>query len=313
MYLNSAGSVIVQTSSSYTPRLTISNTGAATFSGSVGIGVTPNNNSLNPSFDLKGGAGIFGYGDGNYITGNLYYDGAFKLKNTGTGSIILLDDGFSVYTTNSGSTNASVVNSLRLRLTNNGNVLIGSTSDQGSWKAQVTGNMFIRGSDATSSNSGLYLDNSSGTLLFKIRNDGAVYTGNAAVSPYNNTTATAANVVVTATDGNLARSTASSLRFKENINDWDGNGLDTILALKPKTFKYKKDYYDKSDVNFLGLIAEDVAEVSPYLADYENEDRTGQVENVRYANIVVPLIKAIQELKAQNDALQSQINELKNN
>ena len=55
----------------------------------------------------------------------------------------------------------------------------------------------------------------------------------------------------------------------------------------------------------LGLIAEDVAEVSPYLADYENQDRTGQVENVRYANIVVPLIKAIQELKAEIDELKN--------
>jgi hypothetical protein len=62
----------------------------------------------------------------------------------------------------------------------------------------------------------------------------------------------------------------------------------------------------------LGLIAEDVAEVSPYLADYENEDRTGQVENVRYANIVVPLVKAVQEQQALITSLQKQINELKN-
>ena len=55
----------------------------------------------------------------------------------------------------------------------------------------------------------------------------------------------------------------------------------------------------------LGLIAEEVAEVCPYLADYENEDGSGEVENVRYANIVVPLIKAIQELKAELDELKS--------
>ena len=79
--------------------------------------------------------------------------------------------------------------------------------------------------------------------------------------------------------------------------------------------KYKKDYYDKADVDFLGLIAEEVAEVSTYLADYENEDRTGLVENVRYANIVVPLVKAIQEMNTKLDEqnqtiqnLQEQIN-----
>jgi hypothetical protein len=96
-------------------------------------------------------------------------------------------------------------------------------------------------------------------------------------------------------DGTVIRSTASSQRFKDNIIDWDSSGLDTILALKPKTFTYKADYYKNPDVVMLGLIAEEVAEVSPFLAEYENEDRTGQVENVRYANIVVPLIKAIQE------------------
>jgi hypothetical protein len=119
---------------------------------------------------------------------------------------------------------------------------------------------------------------------------------------YANTTTNAANLEI-ASNGTFERSTASSRRFKENIIDWDGNGLNTILALKPVTFTYKADYYKNPDKVMLGLIAEDVAEISPYLADYENEDRTGQVENVRYANIVVPLIKAIQELKAENDTL----------
>ena len=42
-----------------------------------------------------------------------------------------------------------------------------------------------------------------------------------------------------------------------------------------------------------------------YLADFENEDRTGQVENVRYAFIVVPLIKAIQELEERIKQLEN--------
>jgi hypothetical protein len=189
-------------------------------------------------------------------------------------------------------------------LTSGGNVLIGSTVDQGNWRAQVTGNMFVRGSDATSSNAGLYMDNSNGILLFRVRNDGAIYTGNAPVSPYNNTIASVANLVITATDGNLARSTASSQRFKENIIDWTG-GLDVIMSLKPRTFTYKETYYKYPERVMLGLIAEEVAEVCSYLADYENENGTGQVENVRYANIVVPLIKAIQELKAELDELKS--------
>lgn len=130
--------------------------------------------------------------------------------------------------------------------------------------------------------------------------------GGAVLSPftYSNTTANLANMYIGST-GTFERSVASSIRFKEHISEWGDFGLSTILSLKPKTFTYKEGYYSNPKTTFLGLIAEEVAEVSPYLADFENEDRTGQVENVRYANIVVPLIKAVQELKAELDALKA--------
>ena len=166
--------------------------------------------------------------------------------------------------------------------------------------------LFVKGEDTTSSNYALDVQNSSSVDLFYVRNDGLIVTGGTTASPYNNTNAAAANLFV-GTSGILYRSTASSKRFKEEIKDWDASGLDTILALKPKIFKYKKDYYDKADVDFLGLIAEDVSEICPYLVDYENQDRTGEVENVRYANIVVPLIKAIQEQQAQIEELKAKI------
>ena len=184
----------------------------------------------------------------------------------------------------------------RMRIRSDGNTTIGFTDGYSNIRLNV------RGVDTTSSNFVIHAETSTGTNFY-VRNDGLISTGSKTNSPYNNTTAIAANVNV-ASDGVISRSTASSLRFKENINDWNG-GLDIILALKPKTFNYKKDYYDKADIEFLGLIAEDVAEVSPYLADYENEDRTGQVENVRYATIVVPLIKAIQELEARIKQLEN--------
>jgi hypothetical protein len=126
------------------------------------------------------------------------------------------------------------------------------------------------------------------------------------IDTYNNTSATLPNMVVSG-GGTFERSTASSQRFKENIKDWEGNGLSTILSLKPKTFTYKANYYKNPELEMLGLIAEEVAEVSPYLAEYENEDRSGQVENVRYATIVVPLIKAVQELKAEIEELKAMI------
>jgi hypothetical protein len=178
----------------------------------------------------------------------------------------------------------------RMRITSGGNVGIGVSGT-----ANTAVLLSLAGQDSTSSNYLINGYNLAGTALFAVRNDGIIFTGTAARSPFNDLNGAAANLIVVA-GGNLQKSTASSGRYKENITDWSGNGLKTILALKPKTFTYKESYYKYSEVVMLGLIAEEVAEVSEYLADYENQDRTGLVENVRYATIVVPLIAAIQEL-----------------
>jgi hypothetical protein len=127
---------------------------------------------------------------------------------------------------------------------------------------------------------------------------------------YTNTSANVPNMYV-GSAYEFGRGTASSMRYKENINDWNESGINTILALKPKTFTYKEEYYKNPERVILGLIAEEVAETCKYLADYENEDGSGEVENVRYAYIVVPLIKAIQEQQIQIQNLQEQNQDLK--
>jgi hypothetical protein len=195
----------------------------------------------------------------------------------------------------------------RIRITSGGNLLINNTSTVGS-------KLIVKGDSTNNTGFAAIFWDSSSNDLFYLRNDGLVNTGSRPASPYNNTNAVVPNLVVSSS-GTLERSVASSKRFKENISDWNENGLETILALKPRTFTYKADYYKNPELEMLGLIAEEVAEVSPFLADFENQDRTGQVENVRYANIVVPLIKAVQELKSEKDVqlaeLRAQIEELK--
>ena len=165
------------------------------------------------------------------------------------------------------------------------NTIIGRyDGNQGSLDIRTASNYIVL-SDGDG-NPNLYLDNNKDLFVPKV---------------YVSTTASAANVFVTSA-GQIIRSNPSSARFKENITDWSGNGLEEILKLKPRTFTYKASHYSQPERSFLGLIAEEVATVSSYLVDYENEDGTGQIENVRYANIVVPLVKAIQELKAEFDA-----------
>lgn len=129
---------------------------------------------------------------------------------------------------------------------------------------------------------------------------GSIYTTGYVFAPNTQLSGNTANVYWNGTDGQFYRNAASSLRYKENILPWGESGLSVIMALNPVTFTYKKEYLDSNNV-FLGLIAEEVSAVSEYLIDKENADQTGKVENVRYATIVVPLIKAIQELKTEFD------------
>jgi len=66
----------------------IDNSGNATFTGNVGIGGSPYANSLSSGIDSEGGLGLFGYNDGFYLSGNAYYDGAWKYKTSGFASKI---------------------------------------------------------------------------------------------------------------------------------------------------------------------------------------------------------------------------------
>ena len=97
----------------------------------VGIGLTPYNNTIGPSLDMKNGVGMFGYGDAAYISGNLYFDGAWKVKNAGTGSQITLGGEITFNTTTTGSAGSTVTNNERMRITNAGLVGIGTSSPNG--------------------------------------------------------------------------------------------------------------------------------------------------------------------------------------
>ncbi|MDR1120364.1 MAG: hypothetical protein LBM08_05560 [Dysgonamonadaceae bacterium] len=61
-----------------------------------------------------------------------------------------------------------------------------------------------------------------------------------------------------------------------------------------------------------GFVAQDVEEVAQSIGyDFSgvDVDETG-IYGLRYAEFVVPLVKAVQELSEQNDRLQAQVNEL---
>ena len=93
----------------------------------------------------------------------------------------------------------------------------------------------------------------------------------------------------------------SSKRFKEQIKPMD-NESETILALKPVTFHYKKQIDPKSTAQF-GLVAEEVERVNP---DLVVRDDNGKIYTVRYDAVNAMLLneflkehQTVQELKKQ--------------
>ena len=93
----------------------------------------------------------------------------------------------------------------------------------------------------------------------------------------------------------------SSVRFKDDIKPM-GKASEAILALKPVTFRYKKQI-DAERTSQFGLVAEDVEKVNP---DLVVKDAEGKVYTVRYDAVNAMLLneflkehQTVQELKKQ--------------
>jgi trimeric autotransporter adhesin len=104
---------------------------------------------------------------------------------------------------------------------------------------------------------------------------------------------------------------SSSLRYKENIQPM-GAASDLLYRLKPVTFRYKKDV-DRTQSSTFGLIAEQVAEVSPELVTCNSD---GQPEGVHYEQVNAMLLneflkehRTVVELKEEIAALAATVKE----
>src|SRR6266536_935332 len=100
---------------------------------------------------------------------------------------------------------------------------------------------------------------------------------------------------------------ASSRRYKENINSMD-KASEALYQLKPVTFRYRKEV-DRACALSFGLIAEEVAEVSP---DLITRDRDGKPETVRYDAVNVMLLNEFLKEHGKNKEQEAIIAELRN-
>jgi len=114
--------------------------------------------------------------------------------------------------------------------------------------------------------------------------------------------------VIVGTDGKLG-TVVSSARFKDEIKPMD-KASEVILALKPVTFRYKREL-DPDGIPQFGLVAEQVEKVSP---DLVARDDKGKPYSVRYEAVNAMLLneflkehEKVQELEATVAKLQSTI------
>jgi hypothetical protein len=191
--------------------------------------------------------------------------------NTAVGEAALLNT--------TGAQNTGIgANTLVNNTTGNSNTAIGHGALQSS-----TGS----GNIALGHNAGLGVTTASNVICIGASGanvDGGCYIGNAYFNVQPIVGTDPDSVTITST-GRLGRGNVSSRRYKHGIKSME-KASEVLFGLKPVSFRYNKEYDTTQTIAF-GLIAEEVAEVAPYLVGHNPE---GQPESVRYEQINAMLL-----------------------
>ena len=120
------------------------------------------------------------------------------------------------------------------------------------------------------------------------------------------TTASAANAFLNSGSSpanSLLRST-SSRRYKQNIRDLPPSYLDVVGTLRPVIYNSKSEADDPT-VDHIGLIAEEVEEITPVLVQYiTNEEGHHVADGVAYDRLGVLLLLAVNDLVKRVEKLE---------
>jgi len=106
------------------------------------------------------------------------------------------------------------------------------------------------------------------------------------------------SAVLISSTGQLGIS-ASSIRYKRDIQPMGAHSRG-LLQLRPVTFRYKQDAQGERQY---GLIAEEVAKVYPELV---TRGATGEIESVRYHEVIPMLLNELQQQQKQLAVVQAE-------
>jgi endosialidase-like protein len=101
----------------------------------------------------------------------------------------------------------------------------------------------------------------------------------------------------------------SDERLKKNFRPLsDAEGLQAVMALKPVHYQWKDERKNRNGRYEIGFTAQNVESVLPELVGEIDQPKEtadpnvkGKVKSLEYDRIAAPLVKAVQELKADND------------
>ena len=264
---------------SYTQRMTLDS------SGNLLVGTTSN----------PGGRRLRVYGiaefDGDAVSLTVYKSSGTAIGSAGQGNYVVSGgpiDGFAIQSQTAlvfGSGGLSE----KMRLDANGNLLVRTTvAPTTAWNSNSYSNF----------NGGAQLTNPSNSNTWR-QITWSADSGDAALYfPGGTSLGTVANTATLSSAGAWAN--ASDGRQKTNIEDLD-YGIETVMQLKPRR-------YNRKDVagNYIGFVAQELKNTIPEVVVGSDETSYG----VSYGELVAVAFKAIQELKAVNDALTARVAQL---
>src|SRR4030095_6765110 len=195
--------------------------------------------------------------------------GSSALYNNRTGSNNTAVGKDALYNNTAGSTNTAVGWAALEGNTGNNNLALGNQAGS-----------FLSTGDNNIDLSNLGVGGESGTI--RIGTSGTQT--NTFIAGISGATVPTGIAVIVDADGHLG-TTTSSVRFKDAIKSMD-KASEAILALKPVTFRYKKEL-DPQGIPQFGLVAEDVEKVNP---DLVARDADGKPYTVRYEAVNAMLL-----------------------
>jgi hypothetical protein len=263
---------------------------------------------------IGGGALYYNITSNNTAVGsNALYNDSTGTKNTATGVAALVNNSSGSYNTATGAgalkSNGNGVNNTAMGL----NALAANGAGSHNTAIGVDALLNNNGSSnvGVGVNAGNALTTGSGNVCIGVNVSGVA--GESNTTRIKNVYASQATTRAVYVDSdNKIGTLSSSRRYKEQIRPMDKTS-EAILALKPVSFHYKKEVDPARALSF-GLIAEDVAMVSP---DLITRDEEGKPQTVRYEAVNAMLLneflkehRAVQDLKAVVAEQQKQIKAL---